>query len=194
MPRRLANAIVAAAISAALLPVAVRAQQVPGAPGAAGAATTSVRVNFVVKPVLSIAVDPETIDFGEVALDTASSFRSPVPLSIRVRANTPWRRRRAWSRESAPPGPGVDASESRRRGPPSVEESPARQGGPGAARADACPGRLSGAHLRSEHGPERPAAAPGPDGRHPAGHDRQLPPAHRAGPAGESRGGPSTGP
>lgn len=68
-----------------LIPFMAQAQQAP----AAGAAS-SVRLTFVIKPVLAISVDPEQIDFGDVSLDTGSTVRSPVPLSIRVRANTAW--------------------------------------------------------------------------------------------------------
>jgi hypothetical protein len=52
--------------------------------------TTPLRVSFVVRGVLSVSVDPDLVDFGEVPVETGDTFRSPTPLTINVRSNAPW--------------------------------------------------------------------------------------------------------
>ena len=49
-----------------------------------------VRVHFVVRPVLSISVDPDVIDLGSVPVESNRTFRAPVPLAIRIRSNGGW--------------------------------------------------------------------------------------------------------
>jgi hypothetical protein len=49
-----------------------------------------VRVSFVVRPVLTVAVEPGTLDLGELPVEAGRTFRSSVPLMLRVTANTPW--------------------------------------------------------------------------------------------------------
>ena len=56
----------------------------------AASATAAVRVSFVVRPVLTVAVEPGTLDLGELPVEAGRTFRSSVPLTLRVTANTPW--------------------------------------------------------------------------------------------------------
>jgi hypothetical protein len=73
-----------AAALAAFWPAFAAAQGMPGS------ATATLRVSFVVRPVLSISVDPEQIDFGDVPIESQNSFRAPTPLNIQVKSNAPW--------------------------------------------------------------------------------------------------------
>jgi hypothetical protein len=56
----------------------------------AASAAAAVRVSFVVRPVLTVAVEPGTLDLGELPVEAGRTFRSSVPLTLRVTANTPW--------------------------------------------------------------------------------------------------------
>ncbi len=49
-----------------------------------------VQIHFVVRPVLSISIDPDVIDLGSIPIEMGRTFRAPVPLSIKIRANSPW--------------------------------------------------------------------------------------------------------
>ncbi len=53
-------------------------------------ATAAVRVSFVVRPVLTVAVEPGTLDLGELPVEAGHTFRSSVPLTLRVTSNTTW--------------------------------------------------------------------------------------------------------
>jgi pyruvate/2-oxoglutarate dehydrogenase complex dihydrolipoamide acyltransferase (E2) component len=70
---------------AALLTAGSAAAQTP-----ASSAAAAVRVSFVVRPVLTVAVEPGTLDLGELPVEAGHTFRSSVPLTLRVTSNTAW--------------------------------------------------------------------------------------------------------
>jgi hypothetical protein len=75
----------AALAVAAILAAGPAAAQTPAASAAA-----AVRVSFVVRPVLTVAVEPGTLDLGELPVEAGHTFRSSVPLTLRVTSNTAW--------------------------------------------------------------------------------------------------------
>jgi hypothetical protein len=75
----------AALAFAGLLTAGAASAQTP-----ASSAAAAVRVSFVVRPVLTVAVEPGTLDLGELPVEAGRTFRSSVPLTLRVTANTPW--------------------------------------------------------------------------------------------------------
>ena len=68
----------------------LRGMDLAAAQGMPGSATSTLRVSFVVRPVLSITVAPEQIDFGDVPIESQNTFRAQTPLNIQVKSNAPW--------------------------------------------------------------------------------------------------------
>jgi hypothetical protein len=75
-------------LSAAL--VIVLAAGAAAAQTPVASATAAVRVTFLVRPVLTVAVEPGTLDLGELPIEAGHTFRSSVPLTLRVTSNTAW--------------------------------------------------------------------------------------------------------
>jgi len=58
--------------------------------GLSTASPALVHMHFVVRPVLSVSVEPDAVDFGSVPVESGRTFRSPAPLSIRILSNSGW--------------------------------------------------------------------------------------------------------
>lgn len=70
---------------AAFLAAGTAAAQTPVA-----SASGTIRVAFTIRPILTVAVEPGILDLGELPVEAGRTFRSSVPLTLRVTSNTTW--------------------------------------------------------------------------------------------------------